>query len=113
MTGIDIKLIIIVNVIIALISYVAITSTLSYSKTSFGIIDEKLIVSVQAKELAKHYPTGQIPPEKLRRLTEELKDKIQEWGDKQGLTLLAKGAVWSGKLPDYTNDVLAEIGLPL
>lgn len=110
---IDIKLLIIVNVIIALISYIAITLTFSYSKEHFGVIDEKLIVSVQAKELAKHYPTGQIPPEKLRRLTEELKNKVQEWGDKHGLTLLAKGAVWSGKLPDYTHDVLAEMGLSL
>jgi len=113
MMAIDIKLIIIVNVIIALISYIAITLTLSYSKERFGVIDEKLIVSMQAKELAKHYPTGQIPPEKLDRLARALKDKIQEWGDKQGLTLLAKGAVWSGKLPDYTADILAEIGLSL
>jgi len=109
--NIDTKLVVILNVIIALISYVAITLTFSYSKTSFGVIDEKLVISLQAKELAKHYPTGQIPPEKLDRLARALKDKIQEWGDKQGLTLLAKGAVWSGKLPDYTDGVLAEIGL--
>ena len=110
---IDIKLLIIVNIIIALISYIAITLTFSYSKERFGVIDEKLIVSVQARELAKSYPSGQIPPEKLDRLARALKDKIQEWGDKQGLTLLAKSAVWSGKLPDYTHEILAEMGLSL
>jgi len=113
MMAIDIKLLIIVNVIIALLSYTAITATFSYSKDRFGVIDEKLIVALQANELAKNYPTGQIPPEKLHHLARDLKDKIQEWGDKQGLTLLAKGAVWSGKLPDYTADILAEIGLSL
>jgi hypothetical protein len=108
---IDIKLIIIINVIIALLSYVAITVTLSYSKDHFGVVDEKLIVALRSQELAKHYPNGHIPPEKLRHLAEELKDKIQEWGDTRGLILLAKGVVWSGKLPDYTDEVLTEIGL--
>lgn len=111
MTGIDIKLIIIVNVIIALISYIAITLTFSYAKERLGVIDERFIVSVQAKEIAKHYPDGQIPPEKLRHLAEGLKDKVQEWGDKRGLTLLTKGAVWSGNFQDYTEEILVEMGM--
>ena len=78
MIVIDTKIVVIVNVIIALISYMAIIATISYSKEYFGIIDEKIIVSVQAKEIAKHYPDGQIPPEKLRHLAEGLKDKVQD-----------------------------------
>jgi hypothetical protein len=111
MSSIDIKIVIIVNVIIALISYMAIAATLSYSQTRFGVIDEKLIVSIQAKEIARSYPNGQIPPEKLRHLAEGMKGKVQEWGNKRGLTLLTKSAVWSGKLPDYTDEILAEMGL--
>ncbi|MEI8295950.1 MAG: hypothetical protein WCG04_05455 [Alphaproteobacteria bacterium] len=102
-----------INMFSVLISCTAIILIFSPSQEGahkhFGTIELNAIVAAHAKALAKSYPNGQIPQTKMRHLAEGLKDKVQEWGNKRGLTLFAKGAVWSGQLPDYTDDILTEM----
>ena len=48
----------------------------------------------------------------MQQVVEEIKSVIASFGQEQKLTLLAKGAVLSGELPDYTEtfkDILNEI----
>jgi hypothetical protein len=100
-----------VGIASTLLSCIAISLVLCQTKERFGVVDAGVLVALQAKEIAKSYPNGQLPPEKLERISKNLKEKVQIWGDNRGLTLLAKGAVWSGQLPDYTDEILVEMGL--
>ena len=65
-------------------------------------------MSAQSQQLAKSYPNGQVPPGVMQQVVEDIKTVIQDFGQDQKITLLAKGAVLSGELPDYTQEILNE-----
>ena len=44
----------------------------------------------------------------MQQVVEDIKTIIQDFGQEQKITLLAKGAVLSGELPDYTQEILNE-----
>lgn len=84
---------------------------LSKSREKFGLVDMSVLLAEQSQKLAKAYPTGQVPKGIMQQVIEEIKTVISEYGQIQKVTLLAKGAVLSGDLPDYTEifkDVLSE-----
>ena len=44
----------------------------------------------------------------MQQVVEDIKTVIQDFGQEQKITLLAIGAVLSGELPDYTQEILNE-----
>jgi len=77
------------------------------SKT-LGLVDMQLLLSTQSQQLAKVYPNGNVPSGVMQQVVEEMKSVIDSFGKSQKITLLAKGAVLSGELPDYTQEILNE-----
>jgi hypothetical protein len=75
---------------------------------AFGLVDMQLLLSTQSQALAKSYPNGQVPSGVMQQVVEDIKMVIKDFGQDQNITLLAKGAVLSGELPDYTQEVLNE-----
>ena len=67
------------------------------------VIDTQLLVRLKAEDLAESYEHCPVPPHKLQQIAEQLKEKMQAFADKHHLIVLSKGAVWGGKLPDYTE----------
>jgi len=74
-----------------------------------GIIDTQAVVAIEAQKIVSLYPKGDIPPEKLQQLVEQLKSKVEAFAKSQNITLFAKGAVWGGSLPDYTDLVIESL----
>ncbi|MBW8309698.1 MAG: hypothetical protein K0M45_08730 [Candidatus Paracaedibacteraceae bacterium] len=77
----------------------------------FGIIDTSFIVAEQAKILAKQHPNTTFSPQRIRQITDELKEQVSQWCAHQDIILLSKGAVWGGDLKDYTQEVYADLPL--
>ncbi len=90
------------------LSVAALWLGLSSSSPKLVTVDLPLILAERAQKLAKTYPSGTVPPGIMSRVVAEIKEVITAYGSDQKLTLLAKGAVLSGDLPDYTQ-VLQEI----
>ena len=78
----------------------------SMPKKVYGVIDTQSIVAIEAQKIAALYSKNDIPPEKLQIIAEKLKEKVEFFANKQNLVLLAKGAVWGGDFPDYTDRVI-------
>ena len=73
-----------------------------------GTVDMQLLLSEQSQKLANAYPSGTVPSGVMQQVVEEIKAVIELYGQEQKLTLLAKGAVISCDLPDYT-EILKDI----
>ncbi len=98
------------------LTLVALATTFSLSVTAFclglsntntskklGTVDMQHLLSEQSQKLAKAYPSGKVPQDVMQQVVEEIKAVIASFGQEQKLTLLAKGAVISCELPDYTE----------
>ena len=72
-----------------------------------GLVDAQLLITNQAQKIASLYPNGNLPPEKLLQLAEQIKSSVETHAKNNNIILLAKGAVWGGKLPDYTENIIA------
>lgn len=95
------------------LSVISLCLGLSNTNTSkkLGTVDMQRLLSEQSQKLAKAYPSGTVPPGVMQQVIEEIKAVIELYGQDQKLTLLAKGAVISCDLPDYTGtfkDILNE-----
>lgn len=75
----------------------------------FGTIDVQKIITHEAKNLASIYPKGDVPTEKLHGLIDSIRDNIQKVAQDKKIVLLAKGAVLSGNVPDYTDSFIKEL----
>ena len=42
-------------------------------------------------------------------MADQLKDRVEELAKKEGFILLAKGAVWGGELPDFTEIMIEKL----
>ena len=78
------------------------------SAKKLGTVDMQLLLSEQSQKLANAYPSGTVPSGVMQQVVEEIKAVIELYGQEQKLTLLAKGAVISCDLPDYT-EILKDI----
>ena len=74
-----------------------------------GLVDAQLLIANQAKKIASLYPNGNLPPEKLLQLAEQIKSSVETHATDHNIILLAKGAVWGGTLPDYTENIIAAL----
>ena len=74
-----------------------------------GLVDAQLLIANQAQKAASLYPNGNLPPEKLLHLADQIKSSVDTHAKDHNIILLAKGAVWGGKLPDYTENIIAAL----
>jgi hypothetical protein len=74
-----------------------------------GLVDAQLLITNQAQKIASLYPNDNLPPEKLLQLAEQIKSSVETHAKNNNIILLAKGAVWGGKLPDYTENIIAAL----
>ena len=72
-------------------------------KPTMGVIDPHALIAIEAKTMAKAYPNGNVPTKVLQDLAERLKAHVNNFAKEENLILLAKGAVWGGELPDFTD----------
>jgi hypothetical protein len=92
-------------------SIVAILSIWFYPKNpEFGMVDTSIIVTEQAKILAKKNPGAAFTAERMRQITDDLKGQMSAWCLNHNVILLSKGAVWGGELVDYTQEILMDFG---
>lgn len=85
------------------ISFLIIHHQLTTQK--LGVIDTHILVGIEAQKIAKDYPKGNIPADKLQNIAEQLKKVINNLAQEHKLILIAKGALWGGEVPDYTEEV--------
>ena len=93
------------------LSVISLCLVLSNTNTKLGTVDMQHLLSEQSQKLAKAYPSGTVPQGVMEQVVEEIKAVVASFGQEEKLTLLAKGAVISGELPDYTEtfkDILNE-----
>ena len=93
------------------LSVTALCLGLSNTSKKLGTVDMQSLLSEQSQKLAKAYPSATVPSVVMQQVIEEIKAVIELYGQDQKLTLLAKGAVISCDLPDYTGtfkDILNE-----
>mgnify|MGYP000028096641 FL=1 len=91
-----------------LFSLVAVCLWLSQGKPKLGTVDLQVLLLEQSQNLAKTYPSGQVPPKVMQAIVESIKEIISDYGKAHKVTLLAKGAVITNNLPDYTA-IFAEL----
>jgi hypothetical protein len=91
------------------ISLVAIGLSFLKSSEKFGTVDIQAILSEQSQQFAQNYPTGRVPQSVMQQAVDEIKAAIDEHGKIQKVTFLAKGAVLSGDLPDYTEELRGQL----
>lgn len=76
---------------------------------SFGVVDAQALVQFEAQKLAKGASQKGIASEKLQEIAERLKQKVALFAYQHQVVVLAKGAVWGGDLPDYTEMILEDL----
>lgn len=95
--GVLLLLAILLNVRTQLISY------------HFGLVDIQALVSLEAEKLARLYPDGNVPLNKLQVLASQLKQSLEQFSQKRHFILFAKGTVFAADLQDYTETIKEEL----
>ncbi len=105
------------HLIYALLAVTAVMSIGGFSLSlinkplKMGTIDTGLIIAEKAKILAKQDLKAYLSPLKMRQVGDEIKEDVAKWATQNKVTLIAKGAIWSENLPDYTESVLVALQL--
>ena len=68
-------------------------------------VDMGQLINAQAAQLGQQYPHGNVPSVVMQHIITEMKDQIKEIAKDNKVILIAKGAVLSDSLPDYTTVV--------
>ena len=74
-------------------------------KYAFGTIDTSALIAKQSELLAKHYPQGKVSQQILQQGADQIKEKVRAFAKDNNLVIIAKGAIWGGNLPDYTEAI--------
>ena len=83
-----------------------------FQKPVFATVDMGQLINLQASHLGQQYPDGKVPTAVMQQLIFDLKEQIKEVAQEKKVILIAKGAVLTDSLPDYT-DLLNESLTPL
>ncbi|MBP9728910.1 MAG: hypothetical protein KBD23_02065 [Gammaproteobacteria bacterium] len=75
----------------------------------FGVVDTQALVQFEAQKLAKESPKKGVSDQQLEEIANRLKQKINLFAYFNRVVILAKGAVWGGDLPDYTEMFLEDL----
>lgn len=92
--------------LVSAMSFAALIIASSSKQVMFGTVDTRLIVSAEAKRLAKQDPNAHTSIMKIRAIADKIEGQVEHWGKAHKLTLLQKQSVLSGTLPDYTQTIL-------
>ncbi len=76
---------------------------------SFGVVDTQALVQFEAQKLAKESPKKGVSDQQLEEVANNLKERIKSFAYLNQVVVLAKGAVWGGYLPDYTEMFLEDL----
>jgi hypothetical protein len=83
-------------------------------KHAFGTVDTGALIAKQSEILAKHYPKGKVSSHLLQQGADQIKEKVGAFAKENNLVIIAKGAIWGGSLPDYTDQILQRLStMPL
>lgn len=72
-------------------------------KHTFGTVDTNALIAKQSQILAKHSRQGKVSNHVLQEGADQIKKKVAIFAKDNGLVIIAKGAIWGGTLPDYTE----------
>lgn len=78
-------------------------------KPTIGVIDTHALVALEAKAMTELYPKGTVPSETLQKIADKLKITVAAFAKEQNCIFLAKGAVWGGELPDFTDLIIEKL----
>ena len=83
-----------------------------FQKPVFATVVMGQLISLQASDLGQQYSDGKVPAAVMQQLIFDLREQIKEVAQEKKVILIAKGAVLTDSLPDYT-DLLNESLTPL
>ena len=99
--------------LVSAMSIAALYIAISSKPQSLGTVDTRLIITEEAKRIAKEDPTAHTSVMKMRAIADKIEEQIHHWGKVHKLTLLQKQSVLSGNLPDYTQTILNSLALTI
>lgn len=99
--------------LVSAMSFSALYITISSKPHSLGTVDTRLIITEEAKRIAKEDPTAHTSIMKMRAIANKIEEQIHHWGRANKLTLLQKQSVLSGNLPDYTQIILDSLAFTI
>jgi hypothetical protein len=76
-------------------------------KPFFATVDMGQLINLQAAQLGQQYPDGNVPSVVMQHIITDLKDQIKGIAKDKKIILMARGAILSDNVPDYT-DLLKE-----
>jgi hypothetical protein len=104
-----IMLITTVTIIAVIVLGLSILNVLVYPKQTFVVVDTTALITKQAQQVVAQYPKGKIAADELQKIAERLRESVAIFAQQHHLVILAKGAVWGGNLPDYTDVLLKNL----
>ena len=99
----------ILGLVAGVLSIISLTFSLLNKPIKFATVNTRMIIAEQAKKLAKEDPKAHTSLIKMRSVADKIEAKIAQWGEVHKVTLLAKPAILSGTLPDYTQTILSSL----
>jgi hypothetical protein len=78
-------------------------------KHDFGTVDTSALIAKQSELLVKYYPKRKVSNHILQEGADQIKEKVVTFAKENNLVIIAKGAIWGGTLPDYTEQILQSL----
>jgi hypothetical protein len=74
-----------------------------FQKPLLATVDMGQLINLQAAQLGQQYPDGNVPSVVMQHIIADLKDQVKELAKDKKSILIARGAILSDNVPDYTN----------
>jgi hypothetical protein len=95
--------------LMGVICVTSLTLSVCHKPLKLGVVDTRLIITEQAKRIAKEDPKAHTSIMKMRAVADKIEGQIAHWGKIHKVTLFSKQAVLSDDLPDYTQLILTSL----
>lgn len=94
------------TIMVVVVLTLSVLNALVYRRQVLVTVDAAVLVAKQAEQLAARYPKSKVTTHELQQIADQLKESVARIAKENNLVILAKGAVWGGDLPDYTDMIL-------
>lgn len=74
-----------------------------FQKPLLATVDISQLINTQAAQLGQQYPDGKVPTAVMQHIIADLKDQVKELAKDKKSILIARGAILSDNVPDYTD----------
>lgn len=74
-----------------------------FQKPLLATVDISQLINTQASHLGQQYPDGKVPTAVMQHIIADLKDQVKELAKDKKSILIARGAILSDNVPDYTE----------